>query len=327
MIDLSVIVVSWNTRGLLLDCLEGVERALAALPPEIAAETWVVDNGSEDGSAEAVRKSFPDVQLIALPENLGYAAGNNAALQQARGRISLLLNTDVVLSAEAIERALAALDEHPEAGLLGVQLLHPDGRKQNSVHAFPSLWTELIPRFALESLWPAHYPSKRLLMASPAKVEAVLGAALFVRRELVAEVGLLDEGYFFFLEETDWCWRAAQAGWVVLHLPDVSLVHLSGASSKRRYPAATRIEYHVSLYRFLELRRGSRVRRVAQRVRTLRGAFSVAALAVMACLRPGVRPQLAERLALWRWHLRGCPAGAGLGPWSTKAAENGTLPA
>lgn len=315
MIDLSVVIVSWETRDLLLDCLESATAALAELahrPDSVTSEIFVVDNGSQDGSAAAVRQHHEHVQLIELPRNVGYAAGNNAALLGARGRIVLLLNTDVVLEAAAVRVALALFEERADAGVVGVQMMHGDGRKQNSIHRFPGLASEFVPLFVLETLFPRRFPSKRSRLDGPAEVDAVLGAALFVRRVAVDQVGPLCEDYFFFLEETDWCWRMQASGWRVLFAPGARLVHHSGGSSKRRFPAATRIEFHRSLYRFLRDRRGPGTAGIARLLRTLRGGVDVFLAALVSPLSTKARARLADRGALLAWHLRGCPADAGL---------------
>ncbi len=312
MTDLSVVVVNWNTRELVLACLDSVRASLFEERPAPRAEVIVVDNGSSDGSADGVAERFPDVELIRLSANRGFAGGCNAALERARGDVVLLLNSDATLTREAVVRALELFAREPRVGAAGVQLVHPDGRLQNSIHAFPSAWTELAPRALLEALWPARYPSKRRPPRAPTDVEAVLGAALFVRRTAVEEVGPLDDGYFFFLEETDWCWRLRRAGWRVVHLPDARIVHLSGASSKRRDPAAARIEFHRSLYRFLRLHRGRGVATLAMAVRMLRAAGTILLLAPLALVSPRQRGRLGERWAVLAWHLRGCPASTGL---------------
>src|SRR5262249_28330777 len=202
-------------------------------------------NGSSDGPVRAVGERFPWAELIALPRNVGFAAGHNAGLARAkRGRHLLLLNDDTQVERGALERCVRFLDGAPDVGAVGPQLLHPDGRKQNSIHAFPRLLTELVPRGLLETLLPGRFPSKRFAHAGPIDVEAVLGACIAVRREALDAVGPLPEDYFFFLEETEWLLRMKRAGWRVVHLPDARLVHVHGAATKKKVPLATRIEYH-----------------------------------------------------------------------------------
>lgn len=302
--SLSVVVVSWNTRELTLRCLAAARDAVAGLDAELIH----VDNGSEDGTADAVAEHFPDLLRVDLPRNVGFAAGNNAGMARATGEVLLLLNSDARIDAAAIRRCLTLFDAEPGLGAAGLQLLHEDGRPQNSIHAFPGLTGELLPRWLLELVLPGRFPSKRYRHESPVEVEAVLGAALFVRATAIEEIGGLDEGYFFFLEETDWCWRLREAGWSVKHVPDAQIVHLSGASSKRRHPATTRIEFHRSLYRFLEQHRGSGVRRAVVALRLARSLGTCLLLALPAALGTRSRARLRERLVLISWHLRGQPA-------------------
>jgi GT2 family glycosyltransferase len=309
--DLSVVVVAWETRDLTSRCLEALRAAIHE-EPALSVDVHVVDNGSRDGTARAVRERFPDFDLIALPRNRGYAAGSNAGIAAARGRVILLLNTDAEITRPAIDLALAFFAREPRAGLVGLELCHPDGRPQNSIHSYPSPWRELAPRWLMEWVWPRRFPSKRRPVAGPVQVEAVLGAVLFARADAVREVGPLDEGYFFFLEETDWCWRMRREGWGIWHLPGAAVRHGSGQSSKRIRPAATRIEFHRSLYRFVELHRGRAARAAMVVVRVARTVGTLALLLGVAPFSARQRRRLGERWSLLAWHLRGCPASGGL---------------
>lgn len=318
MIDLSIVVLSWNTRELVLDCLAALEAeglATPGAPPGadgVRAETILVDNGSEDGTASVVRARFAGVETIALEGNLGFAAGNNAGLARARGRVIVLLNSDVTATRDAVVRCLRLLDARPEVGVVGVQLLRPDGRLQSSVHRFPSLVTELLPRFVLELLLPRRFPSKRVAHTGPVEVEAVLGACLALRRDVLERVGGLPEAYFLFLEETDWCWSVRAAGYRVVHLPDVRLVHLSGASSKQKMPARTRIEYHRALYRFFRRRRGPCSLAALVALRIMKGIVALLSRLPSALVSTRGRARLRERAEVLRWHLGGCSPDGGL---------------
>lgn len=311
MSDLSVVVVSFDTRDLTLHCLGRLRSALAR-EPALAADVHVVDNGSRDGTAAAVREAFPGFDLIPLSENRGYAAGNNVGLAAARGPVILLLNTDAEIDRPAIDLALAFFAREPGAGAVGLELRHPDGRPQNAIHAYPGPLRELCPRWLLEWLRPGRFPSKRRPVSGPVEVEAVQGAALFVRADAVREVGPLDEGYFFFLEETDWCWRLRDAGWQVWHLPGAPVRHASGQSSKRPRPGPTRIEFHRSLYRFVERRRGRAARAAMVAVRVVRTLGTLALLGFAVPFSSRQRSRFGERWTLLVWHLRGLPPTAGL---------------
>jgi GT2 family glycosyltransferase len=305
--DLSVIVVSWNTRELLLECLNALANTIRGLEGKLAAEVIVVDNGSSDGSAEAVAARHRDFGLLALAENRGFAGGCNAGLAKAKGRIALLLNSDAFIDAESVMACVEALDRDPAAGLAAPQLVRSDGRLQSSTYPMPGLRTELLPKALLEMLFPKRFPSKRWPMRETRAVEAVIGAVLFVKRAALESVGPLDEAYFFFLEETDWCWRMRERGWRVLFVPQSRALHISGASSKRVHPAVTRIEFHRSLYRFLARRRGRWVCLVAACLRLARAAGTLALALPAAPFSATERARVRERWALVRWHLAGCP--------------------
>lgn len=314
MSDLSVVIVTWNARAVLLDCLESLEREVLGRrdPGRMDVEVLVVDNGSADGTVEVVRERYPWAELIALPENLGFAAGNNVGLRRAKGRHAVLLNSDTVVFRDALESCVRYLDDHPEVGVVGPQLLNPDGSLQNCIHNHPSLLTELVPKGLLETLFPRRFPSKRRTHPGPIDVEAVLGACLFVRREVLESVGLMPEDYFFFLEETDWCFRIRAAGWRIVHLPGVHIVHVFGASTKKKMPAETRIEYHRSLYHFFRKNRGTGPAAAVVLLRVLKGLLYVSVGAIPAAVSPRARHRWSQQVRVLGWHLRGCPADAGL---------------
>lgn len=314
MTDLSIVVLTWNTRDLVLDCLASIEREVLSRtdPGRIEVETLVVDNGSADGTVEAVRARFPWAQLIPLPRNVGFAAGNNAGLRKISGRHAVLLNSDTVVLRDAFETCVRWLDAHPDVGVVGPQLLNPDLTKQNCIHNYPSLVTELVPKSLLEWLFPRRFPSKRFEHREPIDVEAVLGACLFVRREVLEQVGSMPEDYFFFLEETDWCWRIRDAGWRVVHVPEARVVHVHGAATKKKIPARTRIEYHRSLYHFFRKNRGVAQASAIVALRFAKALLYTLAFAPLAAVSRDARERWTSGAAVLAWHLRGCPAGGGL---------------
>ena len=224
MSDVSVVVVTLNAQPWIERCLGSVR----------AHETIVVDHGSTDGSQEVVRRRFPDARLIEQ-ENRGLAAGWNSGIRAASGRYVLILNADAWVVGDAVERLAAFADEHPDAAVVAPKLLNPDGSLQRSVRGFPTLW-----RLATEYLFLRKLaPHSRVLNsfyagdfdhASVREAEFVMGAALLVRREAIDSVGLLDERFFLFSEETDWCFRFRAAGWKVLFYPGAEVVHVGGAS-------------------------------------------------------------------------------------------------
>lgn len=316
MIDLTIVIPSYETRSLLIACLESVEAARRA-HPQLSIETILVDNGSRDGSVEEIGARFPDLRLIACVRNRGFAAAVNLGLRIRRGRMVLLLNSDVRIEADLLVAGVRILERHPEIGVLGASLAHSDGRPQRSVHRLPSLWTELLPDFALDRTSCGAGRGTGVGVDSPAgvgaedsglqTVEAVRGAVFFVRGKLLEELGLLDESFFFFLEETEFCDRVAQAGHRVVRAESLRAVHHLGASSKRRAALATRIEFHRSLYRYFEKRHGRGMAGFVRVLRTLRGALMVLSLATLSGLSSRQRRRLPERWGLLLWHLRGCP--------------------
>ncbi|NBZ89183.1 glycosyltransferase family 2 protein [Stagnihabitans tardus] len=222
--DLSIVIVNWNTHQMLRDCLLSVEAGLGAL----RAEVFVVDNASSDGSQAMVTRDFPQVRLICNAANLGFAAANNQALRLARGRHVLLLNTDTLVHGRVLPEAVAFLDAHPKAGILGPRILNRDGSLQGSASAFPSLY-----RLARQTLGLHKAEAPNMGRQGAHEAEVISGCAMFVRAEAMAEVGLLDEAFFFYGEETDWCRRFSRAGWAVVFAPVGEVTHFGGGSVRR----------------------------------------------------------------------------------------------
>jgi len=244
-------------------------------------------------------------------------------LRRAKGRHAVLLNSDTVVLPDALERCVRYLDAHPEVGVVGLQLLNPDRSKQNCIHNFPSLITEIFPKGVLEILFPGRYPSKRYHHPAPISVEAVLGACLLVRREVLESVGLMPEDYFFFLEETDWCFQISRAGWRVVHIPDARVIHIFGASTKKKVPAETRIEYHRSLYHFFRKNRGPLPALLIVILRVLKAILYVVWGIPGALVYRRSRDRWRQDWRVLRWHLRGCPEDEGLARLREKSVDGG----
>lgn len=314
MTDLSVVVLTWNTKDMTLACLKQLQMALREVDRRRgwSSEVIIVDNGSTDGTAVELRQRFPEMELQENEENLGFAAGMNGGLCRAEGETVLLLNSDAFLGAATIEACLDTLSLHEEAGMVGPRLLHPDGRIQRSVHSFPGVWSEILPRFLIEARHARRERSESGEEAQALPVDALRGAVLFVRRALIEEVGPLPEEYFFFLEETDWCWQARKKGWQVLYVPGAPALHLLGESSKRREPVRTRIEFQRSLDRFLRKNRGERSARIVLFLRMVRGVLSGFFELPVALFSSRARQRLRERARLLGWQFRGRPAAGGL---------------
>jgi GT2 family glycosyltransferase len=201
-------------------------------------EVIVVDSASADGSAEMVRRAFPAVGLYASEENLGYAGGNNVGIEASRGRYVLILNPDTEVVGPALPAMVEYMDEHPGVGVLGPQLLWPDGAVQSSRRRFPKLGTALIESTFLQKWFPKHPALRRYYVLDRVddvvgEVGWVSGACLLVRRAAIEAVGLLDEGYFMYSEEMDWQKRMQRAGWRVVYWPRAQVVHYEGKSSEQ----------------------------------------------------------------------------------------------
>lgn len=246
-LDLSIIIVNWNTRDLLADCLASV----AAHPPTRAHEIIVVDNASADGSADMVRERYPSVRLLALTQNLGFASGNNRAMELSHGRFLLFLNPDTVLYPGAVDALVAFMEDHPEAGAAGSMLLNADGTLQTSCFPAPTLGRELWRLFHFDALRPIGvYPMQQWPTDAPRQVDTVQGASFIVRREVLAEVGKLDESFFMYSEEVDWCLRIREAGWSIHWVPASRVVHYGGQSSRQVAPRMFVQLYHSKLLFF-----------------------------------------------------------------------------
>jgi GT2 family glycosyltransferase len=230
--DLSIIIVSWNVRELLANCLRSVLRQTG-----LTLQIIVVDSASSDGSAVMVAEEFPEVELVACEENVGFPRGNNLGLARANGRFLLLLNPDTIVHDDALAKMVAYLEENPQVGVVGPQLLNDDGTVQSSRRRFPSLKTAFFESTWLQPYAPQavldHYYVCDVADDETAVVDWVMGACLLIRQEVVAKVGGLDEAYFMYSEELDYCRRIHEAGWQVVYYPQAQVTHLSGKSSEQ----------------------------------------------------------------------------------------------
>ena len=236
-IDLSIVIVSWNVRDLLRNCLRSIDAGRG----DLRLEVIVVDAASHDGSPAMVGEHFPWVKLIARSDNVGFPRGNNIGLAEALGRYLLLLNPDTEIIGNALTKLLNFLDSQPNVGVVGPQLLNSDGTVQSSRRRFPTLATGLLESTWLESIAPRaildHYYAADLPDDQTAEVDWLMGACLLIRREIYEAVGGMDEDYFMYSEELDYCRRIKEAGWRVVYLPDAQVVHHAGKSSEQAVAA------------------------------------------------------------------------------------------
>lgn len=243
-LDLSVVIVNWNVRELLCACLNSIDAGRG----DLRLEVIVVDAGSSDGSPAMISSQFPWVRLIARRDNVGFPKGNNIGISAASGRYILLLNPDTEVIDDGLAKMASFLDTQPEVGIVGPQLLNVDGSVQSSRRRFPTLATAVFESTWLQPYAPKtlmhHYFADDLSDDATSDVDWLTGACLMVRHEVIEQVGLMDEAYFMYSEELDWCKRIKAAGWRVVYLPAAQLVHHVGASSQQ---AVT--ERHINFQR------------------------------------------------------------------------------
>jgi hypothetical protein len=249
---LDVIVVSFACRDLLRNCLESLARH-----PFAGGQTvvQVVDNGSSDGTVEMVRRDFPGVVLHALEKNVGFSAANNLALRKSSADFVLLLNPDTEVRAGALDRMLEVMRARPDVGMAGCRLVQPDGSFDHAAkRSFPTPLAALAHftgagrRSSGRRL--AQYRAPEVGEYGSGEVDAVNGAFMFVRREAIEEVGWLDEGYWLYMEDLDWCYRFRERGWKVWYEGSVETLHVKGGSSGRRRALRQSIAFHRGMGRF-----------------------------------------------------------------------------
>jgi hypothetical protein len=232
--DISVVIVSFNTRDVLRECLDALLRASDGL----RVQTIVVDNGSQDGSIEMLRAGYPAVELIASPENLGFGRANNLAFERARGRYIVLLNSDAFLAPGSLRLSVEHMDANPRAGLGGGRLVGRDGGWQPSARRFPTLLSDLFvfsglaDRYARSRIFGSYNRTWADPM-QPAAVDWVPGAYSILRAEALAAAGAFDPRFFLYFEEVDLCRRIKAAGYTIWYWPDIVVVHIGGESSRQ----------------------------------------------------------------------------------------------
>ena len=244
MIRVSVIIVSWNARDYLRGCLESIRETGG----DLVGEVIVVDNASGDGSAAMVRQDFPDVILIEPGDNLGFARANNLAMLRARYECLALVNSDVVVKNGCLQRLVQSLDDHPEAGLVGPRIVGRDGQTQGSCRKLPTVWNNICRALAIDRLFPnasflSGHEMRHFRHDVQIEAEVISGCFWMARKAAVEQVGGLDERFFFYMEDVDWCRRFREGGWSILFIPEASAVHFGGGSTANA-PLRYVIQYH-----------------------------------------------------------------------------------
>ena len=307
--DVSVVIASWNAKRHLLDCLRSIE----ADDGSVSIETIVVDNASSDGSPEAVQEEFSRATLIRNPVNLGFARANNIGIERASGRYVCLMNSDVLVRPGTLGLLVEFMDSRPAVGLAGPRVLNPDGSLQPSCRTFPGFANSLSRAFAVHRLLPRSPRFGGEMMTywrhdAERSVDAVSGCFCLARREALRDVGPLDERFFLYSEDVDWCMRVHEAGWDVRFCPEAEAVHVRAASS-----SAAPEQFAVELQRArLQLYRKHYSRPAVAYLMALAFTYHVVRVAArlfLYVIRPSRRRSLhakiGEHVACLRWMLRG----------------------
>lgn len=281
--DLSIVIVSWNVADLLLECL----KSIAAHPPRGEYEIWVVDNASSDDTVGRVRSAFPQVRLIANEVNNGFAAANNQAIQQSRGKYVLLLNPDTLVHDQTLQSMLDFLEAHARAGAAGSIYFSPDGSLQKSCMPFPTVSRELWRLLHLDKIWAyGLYDMERWSRSEPREVDTLQGASLMLRRAALEQTGLLDTDYFMYTEEVDLCYRLHRKGWKLFWLPQSRITHYGGQSTRQDAPKMF-LSLYGSKVLFFRKHYGEGKTRQYKQILKISSKIRLGILPIVTRLRPG----------------------------------------
>jgi len=293
---LSIVIVTFNSAAVIGECLRSIEREQTSN----IFETIVVDNGSTDGTPDLVRSEFPWVNLLADHGNLLFAGGNNYGFKQATSSLIFMLNPDTVIHPGALHHLVAFANAHPQAGMIAPHLVNPDGSLQHNTFRFPDLQQALYGFFErlapIDSPQNGRYPSADYERVRA--VEHILGAALLFRRDLYDRLPGMDEKFGIYFEETDWCYRARQAGWQLLYTPEATITHL-GAHSTSRNPEQSSAQFYKSQSYFYRKNYGL-LKYLALKILTVFGLLYWLARSLVGRLRGRIDDQK-FRLRLWSY--------------------------
>lgn len=311
MAKVSILIINWNTKELL-------KRALVSVRETVNDINWegiVVDNGSIDGSTELIEAEFKDFKLVKNYKNLGFAKAVNLGIQKAKGDFILLLNSDAALQPNTLKQLLSVIENDSKIGVVGAELVYADQTPQNSVDHIPNLATEVLNKSVLKWLFPKWYPGKRSGFTEPTVVPSLIGAGMLLRKKTLDEVGLFDERYFFFLEETDWCYQINKKGWKCVYVPGVKILHLQGRSAKK-YPNRSKVEFYRSRYYFFKKNYGfgtCLILTIGLIIKILIGWLTCAIASLFTLfLNKNTRKRFVRYNILLFWHILGCPKKMGL---------------
>ncbi len=259
---LSIIIVSWNVREDILKCVRSIEEN----EPSYTFEVIIIDNASTDGTVDMIKKCFPKVKLIKNPENFGFAAANNQAIELSQGEYVLFLNPDTILHPKSLDILVEFMNNNEDVGACGPKLLNADGSPQQSVRRFPSFRGALHRHTAFKFLGIFKGEYKKWVMYDfnndkQRDVDQVMGAVLMTRISVIEQVGVMDERFFMYYEEVDLCYRIKKAGWRTIYKPEAVITHIGGGSSEQ-IPVSKRIMAMTSLLKFFRKHRGTFVTRI-----------------------------------------------------------------
>ena len=294
--DVSVIIVNWNTKGLLRDCLSSVYEHAGDVDYGII----VIDNASTDGSVSMVKNDFPDVILIENSENRGFAVANNQGMAVAKSKYVLLLNSDTVVLDNAIANTVHFANENPQAAVVGCRVLNPDRTLQRTCFMFPSVLNMLLSSSYLYKLFPKNRFFGREQMTwwdrnDVRQVDVVTGCFMLVRREAIEQVGMMDEEFFIYGEETDWCYRFREKGWKVMFAPVGEIIHFGGQSTAQK-PVAMIVQLRLSILKFMKKHYSQPAYLTARFLVALFFAIRLPVWLAKALIRPAARNEAAIKI-------------------------------
>ena len=294
--DVSVIIVNWNTKELLRDCLSSVYEHAGNIDYEII----VIDNASTDGSASMVKNDFRQVILIKNSDNRGFATANNQGMTVAKGRYVLLLNSDTIVLDNSIANTVRFADENPRAAVTGCRVLNPDRTLQRTCFMFPSILNMLLSITYLYKLFPKSRFFGREQMTwwgrnDVRQVDVVTGCFMLVRRKAIEQAGMMDEQFFMYGEETDWCYRFRQKGWKVMFAPVGEIIHFGGQSTAQK-PVAMIVQLRLSILKFMKKHYSRPAYLIARLLVALFFAIRLPAWMAKALIRPAARNEAAIKI-------------------------------
>ena len=259
--DISVVILNWNDIQHLMVCLESLIECTIKRTIEII----VVDNASTDGSADAVANRFPEVKLIKNKENLGFPKGNNIGIRASKGDYIFVLNSDIKVLDGCVDALADYMDTHPDIGMIGPKILNGDLTHQSSCRRFPSLWNNFCDASGLASIFMGSrtFSGEHMLYFKGdaiLDVDVLVGCFWVVKRKALDDFGLLDEGFFIYAEDVDWCQRCWKSGWRVVFFPDAQAIHYRGASTTKKDPVRFALTQQRSVLRYWEKHHGTRGR-------------------------------------------------------------------